>query len=314
MPLPAPSEIIKCKDIASCFQTIYNFFFAILIALAFLNFIYGAFLYLLSAGKVYSKDAGKNKMVNSIIAVIVVLTTPIILNMINPGIFKIEMKIPIVEVKLPQYIYSFEPGKLPGTDLKISSDQIKGKADCNIPQGNNLCAPSNLRYYTLNRLDDLALRQFALICINESGGSSTIESKVDVCEDGNSFSIGLFQINMVATNFTIPGENQGKNINCNPGEIFEYSKGTSTPSREIDPQTGKYKYKCKVINQDLYKKCKNALKDPQINIDEALKKAKPDTIYNPESKTLITRRVNFKPWSAWTIIQSQCGFNNNVQL
>jgi len=101
--IPQPSTVIKCSDITSCFQSIYNFLFAILIALAFLNFLYGAFLYLLSAGGVYSKDEGKKKMVNSIISVILALSIPVILYMINPNIFKAKLQVPEVKVEPPQF-------------------------------------------------------------------------------------------------------------------------------------------------------------------------------------------------------------------
>jgi len=104
--LPSPSQIIKCQDIASCFQAIYNFLFAIFVAMAFLYFLYGAFEYLLSGAGIYKKESGKSRMKNSIIALIVVLVIPIILNMINPGIFKAELQIPKVTVKMPQLIIS----------------------------------------------------------------------------------------------------------------------------------------------------------------------------------------------------------------
>jgi hypothetical protein len=99
--IPAPSDVFECKDLSSCFQALYNFFFALLIALAFLNFLYGAFLYLLSGAKIYSQDEGKKKMKNSIIAIIVALTIPIVLNMINPEIFNVVLKIPEVKVQMP---------------------------------------------------------------------------------------------------------------------------------------------------------------------------------------------------------------------
>ena len=101
--IPQPSAIIKCTDISSCFQSLYNFFFALLIALAFLNFLYGAFQYLISAGGVFSKEEGKRRMINSVLAVIIALSVPIILNMINPEIFKAKLYIPQVTVKLPSY-------------------------------------------------------------------------------------------------------------------------------------------------------------------------------------------------------------------
>jgi hypothetical protein len=101
--IPSLSEFIKCNNLSSCFQELYNFLFALFILLAFLSFLYGAFLYLLSAGGVYDKEKGKNKMKNSIIALLVALIVPIILNMINPGIFRSELKVPQVEVTLPEY-------------------------------------------------------------------------------------------------------------------------------------------------------------------------------------------------------------------
>jgi len=104
MTFPQPSTVINCTNLSSCFQTIYNFLFAILIAWAFIYFLYGAFQYLLSAGGVYSKEEGKNKMKNSVIAVIISLSIPIILNMINPEIFKVQLRVPIVTVTPALYV------------------------------------------------------------------------------------------------------------------------------------------------------------------------------------------------------------------
>jgi hypothetical protein len=106
--LPRPSELIKCKDIVSCFQSIYNFLFAILIALAFLNFLYGAFLYLLSGAGIYKKEEGKNRMINSIVAVVIVLIIPIFLGMINPRIFNVKLKIPRMKIESPTLTYKYK--------------------------------------------------------------------------------------------------------------------------------------------------------------------------------------------------------------
>jgi hypothetical protein len=105
--ISSPSELIRCDSLTSCFQALYNFLFALFILLAFLNFLYGAFLYLLSGGGFYDKEKGKNKMRNSVVAFLVALIIPIILNMINPKIFSSELKIPQVKVKLPEYKYAY---------------------------------------------------------------------------------------------------------------------------------------------------------------------------------------------------------------
>ena len=84
------------------FKNLYNLLFALLIALAFLYFLYGAFLYLLSAGGVYSQEEAKRRMINSVIALLIALGLPIILYMINPNIFNVTLQVPkvtTVEVK-----------------------------------------------------------------------------------------------------------------------------------------------------------------------------------------------------------------------
>jgi len=126
--IPQPSTVIHCSDITSCFQSIYNFLFAILIALAFLNFLYGAFLYLLSAGGVYPKDEGKKKMVNSIISVILALSIPIILYMIDPNIFKAKLQVPEVKVESPTN-FSPDTSTLEDTEANMISSNFKENQD-----------------------------------------------------------------------------------------------------------------------------------------------------------------------------------------
>jgi hypothetical protein len=101
--IPSPSQLIQCTDLVSCFQAIYNFLFAILIAIAFFNFLYGAFTYLLSGAKIFQQQEGKSKMKNSIIAIIITLSIPIILNIINPGIFEAKLFTPEVKIQLPEF-------------------------------------------------------------------------------------------------------------------------------------------------------------------------------------------------------------------
>jgi hypothetical protein len=269
--IPSLSEFIKCNNLSSCFQELYNFLFALFILLAFLSFLYGAFLYLLSAGGVYDKEKGKNKMKNSIIALLVALIVPIILNMINPGIFRGELKVPQVEVTLPEY--KFEPGNLPGTNIPLPPGPISGNPECKIPETGD-CSPDFLKRNDMSIYDNDVVKIFSLICINESGGNRNTESSVDKCLDNNPFSIGLFQINMVATYFTLQDGTE-----CRPDLIFQ-NPNPNNP------------YGCSVKNKNLYNKCKEALKDPKLNITIAKQK------YNSAN--------GFSPWSVWPIIKSKC--------
>lgn len=99
--LVPPSVLINCNDLASCFQALYNFLFTLLVALCLIWFVYGAFEYLFSGAGIFKKDAGKKKMTNSIIALIVTLLIPSFLWMINRNIFNITLQIPKVTAELP---------------------------------------------------------------------------------------------------------------------------------------------------------------------------------------------------------------------
>jgi len=95
--MPWLNQITTCSDLASCFQAIYNLGIVVLFSLAFLNMVYGAVEYLFSAGSITSKESGKNRIMNSIGAIIIVLVLPQILHIINPRIFEVKLKIPYVE-------------------------------------------------------------------------------------------------------------------------------------------------------------------------------------------------------------------------
>ena len=111
---------MQCTDLSSCFQAIYNIFFVILIALAFLYFLYGAFLYLLSGAGIYNKENGKNKMQNAIYSILIALIIPVILNTINPDIFQVQLKIPKVTVQMPFYYIDLR--KVEQSEKNINDD------------------------------------------------------------------------------------------------------------------------------------------------------------------------------------------------
>ena len=102
--LPSPSDLLSlsCSDLSTCFQSIYNILFMILLGLAFFWFLFGAFEYLLSASGYYSIQKAKSRMISAILAVVIVLIIPPILYLIDPNIFNITLKIPDVKVKAPE--------------------------------------------------------------------------------------------------------------------------------------------------------------------------------------------------------------------
>ncbi|GBD34584.1 hypothetical protein HRbin35_00318 [bacterium HR35] len=102
--MPNIQSILSCYDLQSCFQAVYNLGLVLLFVLAFLNMVYGAVLYLFSAASIFSKEEGKNRIINSIGAIAITLILPQILNIINPGIFQVKLWIPTIqEAKSPVF-------------------------------------------------------------------------------------------------------------------------------------------------------------------------------------------------------------------
>lgn len=105
--IPSPSQLINCDNLASCFQNLYNLLFSFVVAIAFIYFIFGAIEYLFSGVSVSSQEAGKRKMVNAVIGLILAMIIPVFLYMINPEIFQLTWNIPIVTVQLPDIPENF---------------------------------------------------------------------------------------------------------------------------------------------------------------------------------------------------------------
>jgi len=81
---------------------------------------------------------------------------------------------------------------------------------------------------------------------------------------------------MAATKFDITINNN--KITCKPDKIFKFH----------DPNDV---FSCEVKNVDLYKKCKEALKDPWINVNIAINKF---------------LSQGFEAWSVWSFIKKYC--------
>ncbi len=144
---PPPSKLINCTNLANCFQALYNFGFTIFLALAFIYFLYGAFQYLLSGAGIFKTEEGKKKMQNAIIALVVVLIIPVILNFINPGIFNVTLKIPEVTVTPSGFVIDLnavENSERDLTDEEISSRMSKPPGRTALSRLNlNACKPSS---------------------------------------------------------------------------------------------------------------------------------------------------------------------------
>jgi len=276
-------ELTTCSDIGSCFQMIYNLLLTLLVVLAFMYGVYGALEYLFSAASVTKQESGKNKIINAIGAILVAFILPSVLNIINPNIFRVKWVFPRIErASPPGVVIKYEAGFLPGSDnsaLDQYFPDFKPDPEKCRPIENNAsyCDWRGLVSYFENEQD---AKKASVICKAESGENPQRESGIDKCQDGYAFSIGLFQINMTATEFSLDDGTK-----CIPTEIFNFAG--NSPRFNYDSK----KYECTVKKRDLYNKCKEALKNPNLNLRLARLKYKAS---------------GFAPWSAWETSQ-KCG-------
>ncbi len=101
------------------------------------------------------------------------------------------------------------------------------------------------------------VNEAAGICKAETLGQS-IPSVTDVCTDGRAFSVGLFQVNMIANGYLIPG--------CEKEKVYNYGHGS--PGLVAGPNGTKH-YDCSVKNVALYDSCRAQFIDPVKNVELA---------------------------------------------
>ena len=193
----------------------------------------GGFWYMTSAGNTSRVTEAKNIIANALWGLVVVLITWLILYVINPDLVRID---------LSNLEALFIEGKVYYDSPHIGGGGGYGGAK----PGNGTCSPVPSGPCSIDNLKSTCLAPnaevFSKICNVESGGDPNSYSQSDKCRDGNSFSIGLFQINL--TVHSIGG------LNC--------PKAFSAKN-----------YACTVINPSLYEQCVKAAQNPNINIQKS---------------------------------------------
>ena len=211
-------------------------FIGICAVLAVIMIVMGGVEYMTSE-LISSKEAGKERITNALFGLLLALGAWTLLNTINPNILKSDIKIPKVEVSVDEQIKNYS-----------------GRGECK-PITSGICSPASLAAagFTGGPLAN----QASSICRGESGGIANLGSGVDKCSDKNSFSFGLFQINIIAHANTIPdGVCSG---------IFQgNTQGTCMPGKMQDGIC--FERNCKVINPTQYQKCKDYITNPTHNI------------------------------------------------
>ena len=197
--------------------------------------VVGGFMYMTSAGNTSTAGSARGIIWDALLGIVAALGAYLILYVINPNLTKISLDFTPVNVN--------DPIGMGG-----------GGGDCiPVTRAGSPGAVAQLSMFGENAT------KASSICKIESGGDSNLLSSVDKCQDGNSFSVGLFQINMIDSAPSI----------CNAsGDIF--TTGTSKGSCLSRNGSGTcIKWSCSVKDQAKYNACVAKLQDPATNISIA---------------------------------------------
>ena len=219
------SDTVVITDFYTYVQAIYKFgIWAVGIA-ALLMITIGAYMYITSAGNNTSMEKAKSVISDAIIGLILALLAYLLLYVINPDLLTVQ--------RLPN-VATGGPAAIPPTGPA-------GAGNCQ-PATSGPCSPTTLQ--ASSSCFGSNLNNASAICLKESGNSETAKSGTDKCTDGNSVSIGLFQINL--TNHTVAG------VDCSKA----FTGGPYTGSN----------HNCTVTNQSLYNQCVSLASQASNNI------------------------------------------------
>ncbi|MDO8529737.1 MAG: pilin [bacterium] len=237
---------------------------------ALLMITIGGFLYLTSeaSGNTSKLATAKKLVVDALIGLFIALAAYLVLFVINPDLVNIKINFQPINLRSGTGTTGTTGTTTPGTGGASSTGgKISGggTGKCEVLPASNPCGTQNLSQSCSTFSSNAS--QMSQICNRESDGGNPIKaSGTDLCIDGNSWSIGLFQINMI---------NSAGSAGCNGSDIFETAaagnlmdcaapKVTNSKGLTYCPRRN-----CKVKNQDAYNKCKTKLQNPQTNIQAA---------------------------------------------
>ena len=220
--------------------------------------VVGGFTYVVSAAG-SEKTKGKEIIKNSLIGLVLLLGSVALLNTINPQLLNLQALRPI-SVTITQEEFDrnqFQSGPLIGG----GGGTTTGGSGCNSSgTEGTACHPSQIGPTDTFPADQLEIA--AGVCRAASRGDPNLASGVDKCTDGNPFSFGLYQINIIANHDV---------LGCaDSDEMFQIT-GRGTQGTCLDRTSGGtcIEFNCRVRNQGLYEECKDKVFDYNTHMQAA---------------------------------------------
>ena len=196
-----------------------------------------------------SKEHGRERMRNAVLGLLIALGAYVLLFTINPDLLETDLD-SLTDATL---------GITPTTNSVVVKP---ASANCSIATS-GLCAPSNLSAFGADANDA------SRICMVESGGEPAASSGGDRCIGGTQFSVGLFQINLIANGSRVRTP-QGQSCD----NLFEREDGSPIVGSNYINSSGSGRiYNCKAktdqASADRLSACIVTLLNPQENIKVA---------------------------------------------
>lgn len=176
-------QTVMIKNLAEYIITVYTFSISIVSVLAAAAIFFGGIRWASSAGNEQAITQAKEIITGAIIGLLIALLSYIILNMVNPALTSIS---------------SEKSFLVPVIDLPTGGGATGSTPSCAVPVSGN-CSVNSLRSHGgADAFGEDNLQKAAGICQCESHGDKNVGSGVDKCEDGSSYTFGLFQIHIVS--------------------------------------------------------------------------------------------------------------------
>jgi len=254
--MPANYDTSQTSSLGVYLNLMIQIFIGICAVLAVIMIVMGGIEYMTSE-LISNKEHAKEKIRGAIFGLLLALGAYLILYMINPNLLKTDLSslksMTVLEAQLNVYTGGGQAACIPVAD------------------SSNPCSVASLANAGFTNAT-----QASSICNAESRGNATLGSGVDKCSDGNSFSFGLFQINILAHANEI--KDGSGNLVCsgifavdpNPPNKVGTSQNDNTLGGCLQRNgTICVKYAAVVTNQAKYQSCKDYITNPANNIKYA---------------------------------------------
>jgi hypothetical protein len=264
-----------------CINQIYKFAIVIAAVVGVFFIVIAGYIYMSSDGDAEAVSKAKSILTSSIASIVILYIGYVLLKALNPDLIEFQ---------------SVQPPSVTITNYNQSDGVTVNAGVCKVDQGGcSIQQISQCGAWGTN--PQIA----SAVCFKESGGNPAISSGTDLCLDGKSWSIGLFQINIIAHGGAsyMPPE-------CKAGIIKVNGTGTTQGGCAVPLVTNDKgvtycpKSNCQVVDMPAYNSCVEALKKASTNITAAC------SIYQKQG------------WGAWANSYKLCsvsggGTNLNTQ-